>query len=439
MSPRTYLILLFVAAFAIRLAAVASLRDVHAPPDGLASADDVQFHRLAARLAEGEGYVNDQGRPTSFRAPGWPLVLAAVYWLFGVQPVVVYVLLCALGAASCLLTYALARELAGENSARWAGLLAAIYLGHIYFAFSFVSESLFVPCLALGGWLFIRFLKFGSIRTLALAGLVLGWATLTRPFGLLLLPMFLLLLAWFDLRQRRLRVVPGLVLAATFAAVILPWTLRNYLVHGELVLIATNGGSTFYGGNNSRVVSEPRHFGAWISTTDLPHRDLIDATPNEVAHDKMEWKLGLDWLREHPAQASLLVVFKALRMWWLPEFDAGLWQYLLRIVAYAPFFVIIMLGLWRCVRERALRSGPWLVVHATLLATVVTCLIFWGCARFRDANVPFLMLYAVLGVEYLVHRRRIAATEAQGESGGTAAQYAASVRLSPSAKVTVGS
>jgi len=390
------LLAIFVAAFAVRAALVLALRDIHAGPSGIASADDVEFNQLALRVSQGEGYVNDQGLPTSFRAPGWPLFLAGIYRLAGPCVPLVYLVLCLLGALACVLTYLLARELVPERTARIAALLATFYLPHIFFSAGFNSEALFVPCLTLGVWLFLLSRKRGSLTLLMLAGLMLSWATLTRPFALLLWPILLGVLALTNSRQRLLH---GLVFTLAFFACIAPWTLRNQRVHGRFVLIATNGGSTFYGGNNERVAHEPRQLGNWISTTELPHRDWIDAAPTEVAHDQMEWKLGLDWLREHPRSVPLLYVCKVARLClWLPDFDGGSrWYFWVRILGYAPFLVLMMVGIWTCTQQRACWRPAWLVVHGTMLATLATALIFWGSPRFRDANLSFLMIYAAVG------------------------------------------
>src|SRR5262249_35973840 len=151
-------------------------------PTGEPSADDVQFNTLALNVAQGCGYVKESGQPTSFRAPGWPLFLAGIYALVGPNYPLAYLTCCLLGALSCVLTYLLAREMLSEGASRWAAVLAAVYLPHVWFSTIFLSEILFVPCLTLGVWLFLRHLKSRSLGTLAGAGLVLGWATLTRPF-----------------------------------------------------------------------------------------------------------------------------------------------------------------------------------------------------------------------------------------------------------------
>lgn len=403
LSRPVFLTLLLAAAFAVRLGTVLALRDVRVGPQGIACADDVEFNTIAVHLAEGKGFTNAAGLPTAMRAPGFPAFLAALYRVTGEQPVVAYLTFCLLGAASCLLTYLLAREYFSEGWARLAGALAAVNLPHAYFAAVYMSENLFVPLLILSAWLVVRHLKRDSFPSLVAAGIVLGYAALTRPFALLLLPAFLAAVAWSQWRRRSWLLTPAAALVVSFFAVILPWTARNYRVFGHPVLIANNGGSTFYGGNNDLVANEPKLFGYWVSTTELPHRDLVAAAPDEITHDKVEWRLGVDWVKQHPAALPRLTVFKLARLWaWPHDWDGGKAYYVpLRVATFAPFLLLYTLGVARCLRSRAFWAPAWLVVHAGMLATAVTAVIFWGSPRFRDANLGFLMLYAVVGVQVL--------------------------------------
>src|SRR5262249_49773132 len=186
------------------------------------------------------------GRPTSFRAPGLPLFLAASYSVFGESYPVVYVLFCMLGAAACAGTYAVARELLEERVARWAGWLACFYIPHVYFATRFDSENLFSACLAGALVLILHHLRTRSGWSALLAGALLGCGALTRAFAVLLLPLIACLLALSG-RQAvsiRHRLTGAVLVGIAFVAVIAPWAARNYNVHGQFVLIATNGGST---------------------------------------------------------------------------------------------------------------------------------------------------------------------------------------------------
>jgi 4-amino-4-deoxy-L-arabinose transferase-like glycosyltransferase len=393
-----FLAAVFIVAFLIRLAAVVTLRDMHAGPSPQFGADPVEFDSLAWNVAQGAGYVSDTGNPTSFRAPGFPFFLSALYAIAGRHYPLVYVALCALGAVSCVLTYFLARELLPAPASRWAAALAVVYVPHVYFATLLLSENLFVPCLALVAWLFLRHLRTGSLTLTAAAGLCLGVAILTRPFALLLVPILLLILATRHWQARTLRGWPAAAaLLLCTAVVVAPWTLRNQRVHHHAVLVATNGGSTFYGGNNDKVASLSPAVGTWVSTRSLPGRDQIDATPDEVAHDQLEWRLGIRWVREHLSRLPLLLAAKAVRLF-LPDVDSANRKYvLLNVIGYTPFLVLMLLGFVRIAREPSLRTTPWMLIHGIMLATLLTALIFWGSPRFRDANMPLLVLYAVLG------------------------------------------
>jgi 4-amino-4-deoxy-L-arabinose transferase-like glycosyltransferase len=403
MKRGTFLAVLVLTAFLIRFGMVWALRDLSEGPTLRHGADGVEYNSLALQVANGNGYVGPSGHPTSFRAPGFPLFLAALYFVAGPDYPLIYVVFCLLGALSCLLTYLLACELVPEGTARIAAVLAAVYFPLIYYASMFASENVFVPCLALCVWLFLRHLRTRSIPALALAGLALGWAALTRPFALLLVPVLLGLLVGHQVRVRRLRPLAPVVLVVAFLAILLPWTVRNYLAHDRLVLVATNGGSTFYGGNNDLVLSELRYLGNWVTTVKLPGRDLIEATPDEVSHDQMEWQLGWQWCRQHLRSLPLLWLYKFCRLW-LPDLDSANRSYVLaQVLGYSPFLVLFVLGLVR--RLRYGWSTPWLVIDGALMATILTGLIFWGSPRFRDANAPLLMAFAALGWQVIVLRK----------------------------------
>jgi 4-amino-4-deoxy-L-arabinose transferase-like glycosyltransferase len=397
--PRMFLAMLFIGALLIRIAAVVVLRNLHVGPSPQFGADPVEFDSMAWNLARGAGYVSSTGLPTSFRAPGFPFFLSAIYAVAGRSYPIVYVALCGLGAASCVITYFLARELLPDRASRVVALLAAVYVPHVYFATLLLSENLFVPILGLVICLLFYHLRTGSLAAAAGAGLFLGVAILTRPFALLLVPILLLCMALQMQRLHTFKRWPAAILLLLCAgAVVAPWTLRNLRVHHHAVLVATNGGSTFYGGNNDKVSALSPAVGTWVSTRSLLGRDRVDATPDEVSHDKLEWQLGIQWVRQHPTQLPLLLSAKAIRLF-LPDVDSANYKYvLLNLLGYTPFLVLMLRGATRCASVPSLRTPQWMLIHGVMLATLATALIFWGSPRFRDANMPILMLYAALGI-----------------------------------------
>ena len=383
-SPFVFGLLLFAGAVLIRLLVTFWLRDLHAGPPMDPSADEFGFNHFAETLARGQGYVDIGGAPSSFRAPGFPLLLAVVYRIFGVNYAIARVTLCMLGGLAAVAAWILGRRFLGERGGRLVGVLTAVFIGHVWFSTVFLSEALAALLLIVGLWLFIRFLDRGSLVWLALSGLVLGYCALTRPFGLLFLPFYGLILLLRRQTGVLAALAPLVVFGLAFIAVIVPWTVRNYEAHGHFVLIATNGGSTFYGSNNGVVSSRPRLFGYWVSTVGLPGRNEVEAEPTEYDHDQKEWKLGEAWVQAHPARAALMVPFKLARLGvGLPEFNGGHRYYLwLRIAGYAPYFLFMVLGFGVVLTSRNYWPRQWLVVLLPVQVNPVTAAIFSGLPAF---------------------------------------------------------
>ena len=315
--------------------------------------------------------------------PGFPFFLVLLYGVVGVSYPAAYISFAVWGGVGCVATYFLARQLVSKRLSRWATLFAVFYPADLFGCSFFFSEVVFSPCLGIGVALFVHSIRKPTLWLLFIAGLFLGYATLTRPFGVLFLPLLVAYL-FFSTPSRWLA---SLVFSVGFLAVILPWTVRNYLVFGKLVLIATNGGSTFYSANNDLVASKPRDYGNWVATTRLPGRDLIDAQPDEVSHDKKEWELGIDWVKSHPGKFIFLGGCKAIRFW-LPFVNYPSFKVypVINILSMTPFIILILLGIIRTLKSRTDRHA-FAVLHLILLANLIMVVIFWGDPRFRDANV----------------------------------------------------
>lgn len=404
-TRRGFLIAVFVLAFLIRLAAVLALRnpmEFHGP--GPMGADAVDFNQYALNMVAGNGYCFTPGQPTSFRAPGFPFLLAAIYFFSPANYLAVYLMLCLMGAFTCVLTYYLAREVLNERQSRWAAVLSIFYFPHIYYSTVFVTEVLFALFLAAGLCCFLRYLKTDSAAQAALAGALLGYAALTRPQNLMLLPPLVLLLAWTRWRPRAAQVWRATLFLGLFAAVNVPWTIRNYVVHHKLVINVTNAGSGFYSGNNNRVLNEPDLWGYWIATTELPHRKLIDAQPDEVSHERMEWKLGWEWVSTHLSSMPRLMVMKFCRFW-APDVSSANKKYLLgAVVGYLPYCLLLLVGFFAHVRDRRYWTAEWMSLHAVIWVNVLLALIFYGHPRYRDDNTPVLMVYAALGLSVILSK-----------------------------------
>jgi 4-amino-4-deoxy-L-arabinose transferase-like glycosyltransferase len=293
-SARTrtaWLVAIVIAAFAIRLVATMQFEGIGSEPNAGAFFDGVEFGQIAQNLVRHGEFSVHAGRPTSFRAPGLPFALAGVYALFGNGNfVAAHIFFCLVGALTCIATYLVAREVAGEVGGLLAAALVAAYPNVLYYAIHFSSEPLFTVLLLLAVWQFIRGLRTEGLSHFAWSGVLLGLSALTRPASFYFLPFFALVALMVEPSRWRSRIARVALMAVGLMLPIAPWAIRNYQVHGRSVLLASNGGSTFWGANNAIVLEDPRYHGDWITTEAMgDQKRLVHAVPNEVDRDRLEW------------------------------------------------------------------------------------------------------------------------------------------------------
>jgi len=194
------------------------------------------YDLIGTNLAQGHGYrVDAQMGETMLREPGHPLLIAAVFkvWGTGVQVPRLACIILAFGAALILLR--LAREITEDNA---VGLIAALLF--LLYPATLVAEAragVEMPCI-LTVLLFMlamyRAVDTGRMLWYGAAGMLLGVASLVRS-EVFLFPVFLLsylLLTSTSWAQRGHTVLRMLVLGVATLVTISPWIIRNYfLVH----------------------------------------------------------------------------------------------------------------------------------------------------------------------------------------------------------------
>jgi len=201
------------------------------------------YNVLGRMLYEGHGYrfALDTG-PTVRREPGFPLLLAATYTLFGRGMLQVRLLnLFAAGLAAGLLARMAARLSPGPVAPLAALLLFLLHPGILIAELRIGVEIpflLFVLCFL---YALDRAIESGKLIAYVAAGLVLGLTSLVRSTALLF-PLLLPVYFVFAGGRRPTLLLMGArvfaVLAAAFL-VLTPWTIRNYRLVGAPIATAS--------------------------------------------------------------------------------------------------------------------------------------------------------------------------------------------------------
>ncbi|MCC7008728.1 MAG: hypothetical protein IT184_07920 [Acidobacteria bacterium] len=348
--------------------------------------DEREYLSLARSLASGDGFVYDpivrNGPVEPFgRAPGYPLFLALVGGGGAASdhvPAAVKIAQAGVGALGVLFAALVAGRLGGARAARRAAWLAAVYPPLVWISAYAFSEALFWP-LALG--IVLVFDRRGSTRAGGLlAGLLTGAGILVRGA---LVPFAALAVVWLLWRGR---VAAAATFALGVALLLVPWTARNYGHHGRAVLVASEGGVTFWTGNHPLAVGD----GDLAANPPLKAaQQALRARHPALTEEQMEpvyYREALAWIRQHPIDWLGL---EARKVFYLivptgPSYTLHSTRYFVAsLVSYLTVLPLAIVGFVAAGSERRRVTGLWLMA----LSAVAVCLVFFPQERFR---VPVL-------------------------------------------------
>jgi 4-amino-4-deoxy-L-arabinose transferase-like glycosyltransferase len=292
---------------------------------------DDNYDEIAKNVLAGKGYrINDTEPPTTVRAPIYTLFLMLVYGVFGDERWKVVVAQALLQILACWILYRMARKMTNsENVAKVTAVLFAIYPQSMLYGSMLLTESLFTLLTILTAYLYFGFIQKEDVKHTVLLGVLFGVTALTRPVSLLLaLP----LLAWYMVGKTRTAWKRGLrnsfAVISVMVLTLMPWTVRNYLVSGSLVPVASRGGHFLYSNTitdrEEEVDDQIREFGK-ADNNDPEKRDTaylhlalenIAERPHLFLKNTLATVLDF-WYRGHSRSTSLfngLVNFSLLFM-----------------------------------------------------------------------------------------------------------------------------
>jgi len=390
------------------------------------AADGIFYRIYAENIARGWGYIDLDGSPVVRWMPGWSFLLSALYTLFGSATQVATAANALLDAFTAALLVPLGTRLFDARTGIVAGGLYACWPGMIFLCGTHMSECLFNLLLAATLLATSHTAEAGEGRTrrAAVIGLCLGGAALVKAEPLVMLPG----IAWALWRTRITPLGTARELAAVLvvtAAMLTPWTVRNYLAFDRFLPTAASGGIG---------VQLANHPGASGGQDLLANRALQERYRREnlawtaIARNDAGWREAWNFVRQNPGE-ELRIVANKLRLTYLgdargaklvrgmgpPEswhISPGAWR-TLRWTADAYWFAMLALAVVGLARRRTgdfapradrnpiavplLVAGvlvPWLCLHVMML----------GGPRYHVPQIPALALFAACGITRLQRR-----------------------------------
>ncbi len=359
--------------------------------------DEREYLALAGSLASGGGFryppateeATEETSAQQFgRAPLYPFVVSLVGGPsildadLGAVPDAVKITQAILGALIVPVLAAVAWRIAGPIAGASAAVLAAVYPPLVASTGYALTEAIFIA----PAWLGVLLLGLAIERPsnaprqcallAATAGAVSGLAVLIRPGAIVFVGVAAV---WLAARGPRKLVLP---LLAGALLVIAPWTLRNPLEHDRFVLVASEGGITFWTGNHPLA----RGDGDMAANPQiaLANEDLRRRHPGLDAEDlePIYYREAFRQIAAHP-------------LWWLgllgrkafylvvpvgPSYALHSTRY--RIASVAPYLVLLPFAIAGAVMLRTSRA-PATAMALMFASAVITALLFFPQDRFR--------------------------------------------------------
>lgn len=326
-----------------------------------------------------------------FQAPMISFYFIFCSWLLGEGMTKIRLMTALLSSLSVLFTFLIARRVFNRPVAYIAAILCACNGVLIFYDTSFLLEPLFIFFNLTALWLMLNYKAQLSLSTTIPVGIIVGLTMLTRSTIVLLLPFLLVwMLLW---HARAIKKISGhfLMIGLFALLVILPVSIRNYYSRPShpLVLMNTNGGITFWIGNNASSTGEY----AWSSQLEAKTKMRMKTDGTSYADEVLRF------VKEQPLQYLQLELKKLKYFWRGYEIGNNIPYYVFRqlssilklpwlnFVLIGPLGLIGMILAFRRWREAFLLYG---YVCVQLLAT----LLFFALARYRLPVVPVLSIFA---------------------------------------------
>jgi 4-amino-4-deoxy-L-arabinose transferase-like glycosyltransferase len=354
--------------------------------------DEIGYVSLAIHVAEGLGFTDHLGNPTSIRVPGLPLLVAIPVSLIGSHVIAIRIFMCLIGSLLVPACYLLAHSLTDSHRIGLiAAAIAVVFPTWVIPSGSVTTDILAAVLVTLMAWALIEGYRRPSLLLIIEAGIFWGTATLVRPVALVYAPAIVLWLL-IVLPSWKRRLVAIVAVLVPFVFILAPWTIRNMQVHRTFVLISTQDGSELYVSNNPEATG--------ILANDYAHfRDVLaqryttEQYPDERARSKMFEADAIEFIRQNPWRFAELCFIRFIQLWKVYSPRVPFSNSLAVIASFGlavPFFLIQAI-------RRGWQRGPEMLLVLIIICHTAVHVVYTAVVRYRTPIEPLVIVLAIQG------------------------------------------
>jgi hypothetical protein len=374
------------------------------------------YEQIAENLAAGHGYrVYPDTARTLSREPGYPVLLAGLFWMFGDKLTTVQLANMLFTFATAGLIALLARRVSGSKVViLGAPLLFLFHPGTLIAESRGGVEAAFTFFLVLFMLTVYRAIETRGWFDYLLSGAALGATVLTRSTPLLFPVLLLAYVAAIEPKRSWLRLCRnGAIMAIAAATILSPWIIRNYSLVGKFVPTASVLGisahaglynNTHYSGAESWALVDRQgarerrrlaeDLGYPFKVEALGYFQDFYSSRDEVRFSDYLLNQVIGEYRRSPSLFVKCVGANLFNFWFRGKTTEST---RLNLILEVPYLFLAMAGLVVAVRNGLFNSvAPVLLLIAYLVAVSVVVL---AQARYSVPLIPFLSIFVCIALD----------------------------------------
>ena len=285
---------------------------------------------VAQYLVSGRGFGSPWGsyQLSAIMPPVYPMIVAVFYHFFGIHTAAsifaAHAFNCLLSALACIPVFLMTRRSFGERAAMWAGWIWVFSPYGVYFSASWAwSTHLLLLCLCWLLYLAQNLERSSRLWLWAGFGLLAGFAGLTEPSVLVVVPFLIALACWRLAHKGRRWLLPGCVACLMLAAALSPWIIRNAMVFHRFIPMRDSMGLELWLGNNGQDLH-------WTSENLHPINNASEReeyNAGELAYMDHKAHQVRSFIHAHPTWYAWMCARRAVYLW------TGYWSFDRRYLA----------------------------------------------------------------------------------------------------------
>ena len=361
---------------------------------------------LAKNMAEGRGYLDEEGHPDSYFNPGYPCILAGCRLLTGDSLVAVKIAHILLDIATAVALSWLLLRIGSAFTALSFATAFALHPLFIHLGNNVNDEPLLIFFVVTSFVALYQAIDRPSMGRFSLAGLLLGLAIFTKSTPILL--PFVVTGAMFLVtrKMKANRVTHWLAYLLASIIVPLPWAYRNYVVFGHFSFSTRGIGTNLWWGSDPRIFAtygKAQRVAANEIEIEMVTKGIQPPAENTVL-DRERWRLRMavqqyKELLHQPGSLARILFLKATRTLYATEDRPS--AHLPLILLQIPTILLAVYGTVRLWKRAETRVLAWLLVlYIGYYYSIVSA--GMPMVRYFVPALPLLLAAAAVGLVALL-------------------------------------